>query len=349
MHSEVTDLSLIERTNIASMTAMTAFWFFCVGASLGSFLNVVVYRLPRGMTLVRKKSSCPSCDQPIEMRDNIPIFGWLKLHGRCRNCGWHIPIRYPLVELAVAAQFVILFFVELISGGTNLPVRQPDFYAGVVWTVWYLKYPDLIQLYFFHCLLLYLSLALLLLAVDRQFPPRRLIMLGVLAGLVWLAIEPQLHPTLGLSRWNMPQRSPQRWAAIWSGLLGMASGAGMGTVLGMVIPDSKAGATQSALIGIFSLSGLYLGPSTVISVTVLALMVHLCAGAMVAPRLSHLSLAMSLVVGIHIQILAWRHLAAIPFWPSHAQPWQRHTEILAVVVVVVTLIRQRILDARLAK
>jgi Bacterial Peptidase A24 N-terminal domain len=72
---EVPDLSSLEQTNIALMTVMTAFWFSCVGACLGSFLNVVVYRLPRGITLVRKKSSCPSCNQPIEMRDNIPIFG----------------------------------------------------------------------------------------------------------------------------------------------------------------------------------------------------------------------------------------------------------------------------------
>jgi leader peptidase (prepilin peptidase) / N-methyltransferase len=74
---------------------------FLMGAVWGSFLNVVVYRLPRGLSLVRPASRCPACEVPIKARDNVPILGWLLLRGRCRACGVNISPRYPVVELAM--------------------------------------------------------------------------------------------------------------------------------------------------------------------------------------------------------------------------------------------------------
>jgi leader peptidase (prepilin peptidase)/N-methyltransferase len=74
-----------------------------LGAIVGSFLNVVVYRLPRGESLATPASRCPSCETPIKPYDNVPIFGWLWLRGRCRSCGEPISPRYPLVEAATAA------------------------------------------------------------------------------------------------------------------------------------------------------------------------------------------------------------------------------------------------------
>ena len=70
------------------------------GAVIGSFLNVVAYRLPRGESLVSPGSRCPACGTPIKPYDNIPVLGWLLLRGRCRNCGERISPRYPLVEVA---------------------------------------------------------------------------------------------------------------------------------------------------------------------------------------------------------------------------------------------------------
>ncbi|MCA1690414.1 MAG: prepilin peptidase, partial [Actinobacteria bacterium] len=74
-----------------------------LGAIVGSFLNVVVYRLPRGESLATPASRCPSCETPIKPYDNVPIFGWLWLRGRCRSCGEPISPRYPVVEAATAA------------------------------------------------------------------------------------------------------------------------------------------------------------------------------------------------------------------------------------------------------
>jgi len=77
-----------------------------LGLLVGSFLNVVIYRLPRGESLVRPASRCPGCGTPIKPYDNIPVVSWLLLRGRCRNCGAAISARYPVVEALTAAVFV---------------------------------------------------------------------------------------------------------------------------------------------------------------------------------------------------------------------------------------------------
>lgn len=73
-----------------------------VGSLLGSFLNVCVYRLPRGESVIRPRSRCPSCGTPIAWHDNIPVVSWLLLLGKCRHCGTRISIRYAIVELVIA-------------------------------------------------------------------------------------------------------------------------------------------------------------------------------------------------------------------------------------------------------
>jgi leader peptidase (prepilin peptidase) / N-methyltransferase len=75
------------------------------GAAVGSFLNVVLYRLPRGESLSSPPSRCPACGTPIAWRDNVPILSWLWLRGRCRECSTAISAKYPLVELLTAIVF----------------------------------------------------------------------------------------------------------------------------------------------------------------------------------------------------------------------------------------------------
>ncbi len=86
------------------LTAVTV----ALGLAVGSFLNVVVWRLPRHESVVAPASHCPNCDVPIAHRDNIPIVGWLLLRARCRACGTHISARYPMVELLTATVFGLL-------------------------------------------------------------------------------------------------------------------------------------------------------------------------------------------------------------------------------------------------
>ncbi|WP_410638762.1 prepilin peptidase [Amycolatopsis sp. lyj-346] len=79
-----------------------------LGLLVGSFLNVVIHRVPRGESVVRPPSRCPGCGQGIRARHNVPVFGWLVLRGRCAGCGARISVRYPLVELGTAALFALL-------------------------------------------------------------------------------------------------------------------------------------------------------------------------------------------------------------------------------------------------
>jgi leader peptidase (prepilin peptidase) / N-methyltransferase len=78
-----------------------------LGLLVGSFLNVVIYRLPRGESLLKPASRCPQCESPVKPYDNIPVLSWVLLRGRCRNCGARISARYPLVEALTAAAFVV--------------------------------------------------------------------------------------------------------------------------------------------------------------------------------------------------------------------------------------------------
>lgn len=78
-----------------------------LGGCIGSFLNVVLYRLPRGESIVWPSSHCPHCKHPIRWYHNLPVIGWLLLRGKCYDCGGKISPRYPLIEAAIATLFVI--------------------------------------------------------------------------------------------------------------------------------------------------------------------------------------------------------------------------------------------------
>lgn len=82
---------------------------FVVGAALGSFLNVVIYRLPRGESLLYPPSRCPKCGHKIEFYDNIPILSYILLRGKCRYCGAKISLRYPIVEGLTAILLTFLY------------------------------------------------------------------------------------------------------------------------------------------------------------------------------------------------------------------------------------------------
>lgn len=82
-----------------SMNQFWAAYFFAVGAAVGSFLNVVIYRVPKGESIVSPGSRCPSCGTPIRAYHNIPILSWLKLRGKCASCGARFSVRYLFVEL----------------------------------------------------------------------------------------------------------------------------------------------------------------------------------------------------------------------------------------------------------
>jgi leader peptidase (prepilin peptidase)/N-methyltransferase len=106
-----------------SALIFNTFLFFIYGLVIGSFLNVLIHRLPRGESIIKPGSHCPNCGAPIPFYDNIPLLSYLILGGRCRNCKSIIPYQYPLVEGLSGAFFVVfylksglslLFFTEIV-------------------------------------------------------------------------------------------------------------------------------------------------------------------------------------------------------------------------------------------
>jgi leader peptidase (prepilin peptidase) / N-methyltransferase len=92
---------------------------FVLGLVIGSFLNVVIWRVPRGESVVSPPSHCPGCERPIRPRDNVPVVSWLVLRGRCRDCHEPISPRYPAVELLTGAVFALMAW--RIGLGWDLP------------------------------------------------------------------------------------------------------------------------------------------------------------------------------------------------------------------------------------
>ncbi|MDE5771170.1 MAG: prepilin peptidase [Ruminococcus sp.] len=88
---------------------------FLMGISVGSFLNVVILRLPRDESLIKRSSHCMTCGTKIRARDLIPVFSWLALKGRCHSCGEKISPRYPIVESLNGILFVLTFYVHDIN------------------------------------------------------------------------------------------------------------------------------------------------------------------------------------------------------------------------------------------
>jgi leader peptidase (prepilin peptidase)/N-methyltransferase len=162
----------------------TAVWLGFTGACIGSFLNVVAYRMPRGMSVIWKPSHCPHCNHPIRARDNVPVLGWLLLRGKCRDCGGPISPRYAIVEAVMGAAFFVLAYVELFSGGANLsggPITELRGAADIVWNPqWWV-----IGVYVFHCLLASVLITLSLLRLDGNIRRTRFAVAVIVIVFAW--------------------------------------------------------------------------------------------------------------------------------------------------------------------
>lgn len=138
-----------------------------VGACVGSFLNVVVWRLPRQESLLHPGSHCPRCGTPLTWFENLPVLGWLWLLGRCRHCGAAIAPRYPLVELLTAGLWVAALAAQ---PGTMGAEPQPWLLVLAGW------------------LLLSWLIPLTLIDLDRLWLPESLCRIGLLLGLASTAV-----------------------------------------------------------------------------------------------------------------------------------------------------------------
>jgi prepilin signal peptidase PulO-like enzyme (type II secretory pathway) len=271
------ELSVPVRILLRTCQYWFAFWFFYLGASIGSFINVVAHRTPQGQTIVTRGSHCPYCDHPLSMIDNSPVFGWVLLRGRCRTC--HLPIspRYLAMELLVAGIFMILGVVELIGNGMNLPHRDWRFGYGIVNTVFAPKW-ELIGAYVGHCSLF--AVALMLIGSQREGLRFPRIPLAGLLGVAMLAAT--FNEWIGPVRWTEPfgPGFPSYGTSIREHALTSAIGAAAGGALGVVgvllfgwavaAPATRPSAWRRHGVFLSTVAGAMLGWQAIATVSVLS-------------------------------------------------------------------------------
>jgi leader peptidase (prepilin peptidase) / N-methyltransferase len=238
-----------------------AIFFF--GLAFGSFLNVCIYRMPRGLSVVRPRSACPGCSHPIAFYDNLPVLSWLILGGRCRHCKTRISPRYLLIELLTGVLFVSCYW-----------------YFGL--TLSTLKY----------CVFTFLVLGLIFTDAETKLLPDKLTLPGFALGVLFSLIVPvndlasQILPGLVQSPFTV--NNTVRILSLIDSLLGAALGAsfiyGAGAIYlrwrgteGMGFGDVKLMAMVGSFLGmkltiftIFaaSLTGSFFGLATVFAVWV---------------------------------------------------------------------------------
>jgi leader peptidase (prepilin peptidase)/N-methyltransferase len=181
---KIEDLSVFEQLRIRSAKFAVFAIFTYVGACVASFVNVVASSAPRGGAVALRTSACPKCGAAIRRIDNLPIFSYLNLAGRCRNCAAVIPVRYFIVEVLGAIIFGALFLFELVAGAANVPAFPHYHYTGILWIILYTKWP-VVGIYFYHAVMFSCLMMLALMDLDRLRCPKWLAgsLLVIFAGL----------------------------------------------------------------------------------------------------------------------------------------------------------------------
>jgi len=167
---------------------------FLAGLLIGSFLNVCIFRLPRDLSVVAPRSFCPACEKTIAWYDNIPVLSYVLLRGRCRHCGEHITLRYPLVELATGLAFALC-----VAGlGLTLPALKYSVFSAILIT-------------------------LIACDLEERILPDEFTLGGTLVGLVFSAFVPL---EFGLARILLPISVGEPWVSVGESALGAAFASG---------------------------------------------------------------------------------------------------------------------------
>ena len=184
-------------------------FLFCLGASVGSFLNVVAYRVPRDMSVVRPGSRCPRCKHAIGWYDNVPVLSWVLLRGRCRHCGGSFSGQYAAVELLTGVLFAGFYWFYFVRGGRGW---MPGFGQGG-WLV-----------YAGQMVLVSALLASSLVDREHWVIPLGVPYVAAAVGLVLSAVGPYVVAVEGANMWRvMPYAS------------GRAGALGLGCVAGLLV------------------------------------------------------------------------------------------------------------------
>jgi leader peptidase (prepilin peptidase)/N-methyltransferase len=240
------------------------FWATLVGGFVGSFLNVVAYRVPLGLSIIEPPSFCPKCKESIRWYDNIPVLGWFLLWGKCRFCKAPISPRYPAVEALGVLMFGMMTLVEFGMKGINLPNRGS---GASFWEVFKSNTADADYYLFliYHLVLLTVLFCGWLCELNGFRPPAKMygwtIAFGLVFPLQWRFLRP-------VKAW---QDAPLVWTGVIDGLAGLAAGGIFGYIVWRVQRTKQPG---SLPLGLACL-GAFLGWQAVLPVGIAAVVLGL--------------------------------------------------------------------------
>ena len=315
-------------------------WFFFFGATVGSFLNVVIWRMPRGETVVTRPSRCPWCSTNLKWNDNVPVLGWLMLGGRCRTCRLPISPRYPLVEATMGGIFLLLLQFELLTGGGNLPGIE-IVHLNYSRAMLELQF-GLIGLYLFHCFLFCLLLCWSLIAWDRQRMPLTLALLAFGVGFVGPLVWPTLLPVHSGFESIGNFDDPERFSVFLTLLLGMTAGGLLGLAMRLFVPrtDTSDASGRWGVPTMMVAMGLFFGWQATVTIAAGALLLAIVISPLLKAR-GRLDIA----GGLELSILAasFIHLLSWKFWNSFFIPHPLATGgVLLVLILFLGLVLRKI-------
>ena len=299
-----------EATYRTSEFSIVAFITF-LGACIGSFLNVVAYCIPRGESIGFRDSKCLDCNSKIGRIDNIPIFSYINLGAKCRNCLAGIPPRYLIVELIVAAIFGSVFVFQLMTGCDNVPSMRIS-QKGILWVILYPKWPA-IAIYFYHAFFMSSVLVLAVIEWDRQLLKRGfaafLAVSFFLAAIVYWPIHPvsaleHLPISVDLAPWIEQALKP-----LAGGIVSAVFGFILAAILTAIYKFDETSIFRFALI----LAGVVLGWQAIVQISIVFVVTY---GAFrFLPKLA------SSTHRLPTSVLLFAIMIHHPFWKTISEFW----------------------------
>ena len=309
---------------------IVAGWCFWIGSSVGSFLNVVAWRMPRGES-VNGRSYCPRCQTRLKARDNFPVFGWLSLGGRCRECRLPISRRYPIVELVVGLSLTLVGIGQLYQ--ISLPYMTSRFAGGPLWQP--IVEPVVLVTLLFHVYAMTIAWAFALIRSDKYRLPAGLVAWGIVPLIAAILVFPGLMivswrtlggddlPTMSGTSLHIDAAIRILSALVAAAIIGRSLARGLCPRADLKLdPLGKSSARLMDLILITAIPAIVLGWQSSIALVVVASLLAWVLKRWCLPRTDMLgSFAIAVPITLALHLFIWWRLHDWAWWPSdQSQP-----------------------------